>query len=196
MTATQIPTIDQIMVTLDRVAQGLNETRQGIAELRLAQQESERKMEKSREDFDYRMGRLGNRIGDLVESLVAKGIVQVFQELGYSFTQFCPGVKFKKEELNVSGEIDLFLENGDVACLVEVKTKLSVDDVNTHLEKMAKYRVYADNRGDKRRFIGAVGGVVVDDSVRNFSLNRGFYVVQLSGDNVKVIPPEGKPKEW
>jgi hypothetical protein len=61
---------------------------------------------------------------------------------------------------------------------------------------MAKYRVYADNRGDKRRFIGAVGGVVVDDSVRNFSLNRGFYVVQLSGDNVKVIPPEGKPKEW
>jgi hypothetical protein len=109
MTATQIPTYEQMMTMF-------RETREQIAELRLAQ-------EKSREDFNDRIGKLGNRIGDLVEALVAKGVVRVFRELGYAFTQFAPSVKFAKEELNVSGEIDLFLENGDVACLVEVKTK-------------------------------------------------------------------------
>jgi hypothetical protein len=221
MSATQIPTFEELRemfrITGEQfrvTGEQFRETREQmrvtgeqIAELRLAQKESQEKFdqrlkeselvrERSHEYLDKVIGRLGNRIGDLVESLIAKGIVRVFRELGYSFTRFGPSVTFIDENLGVSGEIDLFLENGDVACLVEVKTKLSVDDVKTHIDRMEKYRIYADDRRDKRRFIGAVGGVVVDDSVSQFALNRGFYVVQLSGDNVKVIPPEGKPKEW
>jgi hypothetical protein len=105
-------------------------------------------------------------------------------------------VKFIDEGLGISGEIDLFLENGEVACLMEAKTKLSEEHVEAHADTMAQYRLYADARKDSRKFIAAVGGVVLEDNIRNYALKRGFYVVQLSGDNVVVIPPKGEPRMW
>jgi hypothetical protein len=152
--------------------------------------------ERSRQEMDKRLAKLGDRFGELIESMVEGGIIRIFQELGYDFTKYGRCQKFKKPELNVSGEIDFFLENGHVACLVEVKSNLSEDDVRDHVERMRKYRVYADAVHDHRQFIAAVGGGVVRDNVRLFALRQGMYVIQQTGDYVEVIPPEGKPKMW
>jgi hypothetical protein len=128
--------------------------------------------------------------------MVEGGIVRLFQELGYEFDQCSDRMKFQNKELGISGEVDLFLENGEYALLGEVKTNLSVDDVKDHLDRMENYRKVADFKGDHRRFLAAVGGGVVRDNVREFALNHGLYVIQQSGENVEVIPPEGKPKIW
>jgi hypothetical protein len=207
MSSAPIPTFEELREMFRVTGEQFRETGKKIEELRLAQQETDRQMKETDrqiqatarvvKETNEQIGRLGNRIGDLVEALVAKGIVRVFQELGYAFTRFGPSVKFMiDEKLGVSGEIDLFLENGEVACLMEAKTKLTEEHVEAHAEKMARYRLYADARKDYRKFIAAVGGVVLEENVRNYALKRGFYVVQLSGDNVVVIPPLGKPKEW
>jgi hypothetical protein len=34
------------------------------------------------------------------------------------------------------------------------------------------------------------------EEVRKFALSQGMFVIQQSGENVEVIPPEGKPKVW
>jgi hypothetical protein len=88
------------------------------------------------------------------------------------------------------------LENGDKAMLVEVKTQLTVERINKHIERLEKMRKYADLHGDKRAFLGAVAGVVVTDEAREYALSQGFYLIEPSGENFNITPPNGKPKEW
>jgi hypothetical protein len=44
--------------------------------------------------------------------------------------------------------------------IVEVKTKPYIGDITEHLERMKKIRSYADLHNDKRKFLGAIAGMV------------------------------------
>ena len=88
------------------------------------------------------------------------------------------------------------LENGDKAMLVEVKAKLTEKRINGHIERLEKMRKYANLHGDSRTFLGAVAGVVVTEEVINYALNQGFYLIEPTGENFNITPPNGKPKEW
>ena len=169
----------------ERVEQSRKEYEESRKALELQVQAANKKVEK-----------LGGRISDLIEDMVRGGAVRLFQELGYEFTQCSRSVEFDNKKLNICGEIDLFLENGEYALLIEVKTNLSVDDVKDHVERLREYRLFADTRGDKRRFIAAAGGGVVRSNVRTFALKQGLFVIQQSGENIEVISPEGKPRVW
>ncbi|MDR1250478.1 MAG: hypothetical protein LBK63_14410, partial [Treponema sp.] len=106
--------------------------------------------------------------------------------------------KITDQENRVLAEIDAFLENGDKAMAVESKVKPSVDDVNNHVKRMEKLREYADRHHDTRKYLGAIAGVVVSESVKNYALSKGFYVLEPSGDTFTIIEPKGEyhPHEW
>jgi hypothetical protein len=80
--------------------------------------------------------------------------------------------------------------------LVEVKTKLTLERINKHIERLEKMRLYANLHGDKRAFLGAVAGVVVTDELKDYALDQGFFVIEPVGENFFITPPNGKPKEW
>ncbi|GHT41499.1 hypothetical protein FACS189443_3370 [Planctomycetales bacterium] len=153
--------------------------------------EAEKKLNKQ-------IGFLSNRIGDIIQAMVEGNIVDKFQRMGYEFTQCANNVKFRNKKQEVIGEIDLLLEDGDVALLIEVKTTLEEADVKEHIVRLEKYGRYADAKGDKRRFVAAVAGAVVSQSVRNFAHQNGIYVIVQSGEAVRIIkPPKGfTPQEW
>jgi hypothetical protein len=89
------------------------------------------------------------------------------------------------------------LENGEFALAVEVKTQLNVGHVDEHVERMEKLRRYADDRGDTRKFLGAVAGAIVAENVKAYALKKGFYVIRQSGDTVTIENPPGfEPKAW
>jgi len=158
-----------------------------------------RKTELAMERMCQEIGGLGNSIGRMVEHMIGGRILEKFQVLGYEVDYYTRNHFFSAKKLGVKGEIDLILHDGDVSILIEVKTTLETADVRKHLEKMEKYRVYADARGNEpTRFIGAVAGAVVDDETKNFALENGLYVIVQSGDAVEIVPtPEGfKAKEW
>ena len=144
------------------------------------------------------VGALTSRIGRIIENMVGGDIVTQFQSLGYTVTKSGRNVKFGNERLP-RGEIDLFLENGDVAILIEVKTTLETKDVRNHVERMEKYRSYAEaTNGDKRRFLGAVAGAIVEGDAEKFAHENGLFVIIQSGKAVEIVtPPEGfVAKEW
>jgi hypothetical protein len=172
------------------------ETERLLKEHALEREKSHQKWKERAERLDKDISRLGNRVGDLVVSMLEGGIARLFENFGYVFKNCARGYVFREPELDIYGEIDLFLENGDFALLVEVKTKLSVDDVKEHVERLEKFRKIADVRGDKRRFIAAVGGGLVQENVQKFALRQGMFVIQQSGENVEVIPPIGEAKIW
>jgi predicted nuclease of restriction endonuclease-like RecB superfamily len=152
--------------------------------------------EKSKEDFNRRLGALTNLFGDYTEAMMAPKLCEKFREFGLDFHKASRDIEIKDKVKNFSLEVDFLLENGDKAVLVEVKTKLTVERVNKHIERLEKMRAYANLRGDKRTFLGAVAGVVVTDEARNYALVRGFYLIEPSGENLNITPPNGQPKEW
>jgi hypothetical protein len=55
----------------------------------------------------------------------------------------------------------------------------------------------ADERGDKRKYLGAVAGAVVTRTVTAYALKNGFYVIIPPGETVDIEAPEGfTPRIW
>ena len=144
----------------------------------------------------HQIGKLSNRMGEVVEHMVAPNLREKFRELGYDFPKANLNSNVSDRKNNIFLEIDVTLENGDKAMLVEVKTKLTAEDVKEHIQRLEKMRVYADLHGDKRAFLGSVAGIVVEDNVKEFASGQGLYVIEPSGETFNITPPNGKPKEW
>jgi hypothetical protein len=170
--------LNPAIITFEQLMESFRESREEMKEIRRS------------------IAKLGHRLAELVEAMVEGGILRMFQDLGYEFDVCNLHHRFGSKVLNIYGEVDLLLENGDIALLVEVKTNLTVDDVKEHKERLEKFRLVADAKNDKRQFIAAVGGGVVQENIQEFATKQGMFVVQQSGENVKVIPPKGKPKVW
>jgi len=163
----------------------VKENAEGIKELR-----------KSQKETDRRMGKLSDRMGEVVEYLVAPNLRKKFSELGYDFPKANQNSDVSDDKNNIYLEIDVMLENGDKAMLVEVKTKPTTKDVKEHIKRLEKMRVYADLRGDKRKFLGAVAGAVMSKNLKEFILKQGLFFIEPSGETFNITPPKGKPKEW
>jgi predicted AAA+ superfamily ATPase len=94
-------------------------------------------------------------------------------------------------------EVDVLLENGDIVIAVEVKSKPNDEDVDDHLQRMEILRRHADGKQDKRRYQGAIAGAVMSDEVRRYIEKKGLYVIEQTGDTVRIsIPPGFKAHEW
>jgi hypothetical protein len=156
-------------------------------------QELTRKFEKT----DKQIGELGNRFGELAEHLVTPNIAEKFRALNYAFTRAGPDVVFFGPDGTFLAEVDVWLENGEFAMAVEVKSKLRKEHVDDHLKRMGILRVYLDERGDARKLLGAMAGAIVPPDLKNYVLKKGFYLIEQSGDTVKIDPPEDfTPRVW
>ena len=159
--------------------------------------EQARETDLQMKETDRRISKLGSRIGDLVEELIAPNIVEKFNQLGYVFGKVAPRVRYQDARGEYVAEVDLLLENGDAVLAAEIKTQLTIADVREHLKRMEKLRRYADEHGDKRKLLGAVAGAVASKEVKAFAVRNGFFVLEQSGDTIRISVPEGfKPREW
>jgi hypothetical protein len=170
-----------------------------IDKLIASQAETDRQMRERQAETDRQIGNLGNRIGDIVECMVGGNIVEKFQDYDYNVTEISRNIEFGIRNSDSAGQIDVLLDDGDVAILVEVKTKPTTENVHEHINRLEKYRRWKDSKGEgKKRYIGAIAGTVVDDNVMQFAQKKGMFVIVQLGNNVEIVkPPEGfKPKEW
>ncbi|MDR0376785.1 MAG: hypothetical protein LBH70_03235 [Spirochaetaceae bacterium] len=155
--------------------------------------ETDRKIKET----DRKISKLGSRIGDLVEELIVPNILGKFNQLGYVFGKVAPNVRYGDPLGRIIAEVDILLENGDTVLAVEVKTNLTDNDVRDHAARMKKLRCYADEHQDRRKLLGAVAGAIAAEEVKAFAVKNGFFVLEQSGDTVRICVPEGfKPREW
>jgi len=161
-----------------------------------ALQETDRILKESSAELNEKLGKYINLFGEVTEYTMAPKLREKFTEFGFTFPKAERNVSIRDYTNNIFLEIDVMLENGDYAMLVEIKTKLTVERINDHIDRLEKMRKYADLHGDKRTFLGAVAGVVVTDKERKHALDQGFYLIEPAGQDLSITPPSGKPKEW
>jgi len=160
----------------------------------VARAKAEKASEARYKKFDEALGKFGNTIGLLIEEMVEPNMLKQFAALGFHFSRISRHNKYEDEK-QVILEVDLFLEDGDKVVAVEVKSKTSADDVRKHIRRMDKLRSIASSKGDNRKYLGAIGGMIFNRGVKELALKCGFYVIEPSGDTFNVIAPEG-PREW
>ncbi|MDR2471330.1 MAG: hypothetical protein LBD09_04395 [Treponema sp.] len=168
----------------------IKETARQIKETDLQMQETDRQIK----EYNRRFGDFTNRFGEIVEYMVAPNLRDKFRDLGLVFEE-ANRRRIENRQYNIYLEIDIMLENGDKALLVETKTKPRTEHVNEHIERLEKMRTYADLRGDKRIFLGAVAGVVMTKHIKAYILKKGLYAIEPSGETFAITSPEGL-REW
>jgi chromosome segregation ATPase len=171
----------------------MKETARQIEETAQQMKETDRQMKET----DRRVGMLTNRFGEIVEYMVMPNLVAKFDELGFTFTK-ANRTEITDWKHNIITEVDALLENGDTVMAVEIKIKPNDDEINDHIERMEKLRRHADLHNDKRKYLGAMAGVVFSESAKIYALKKGLYVIEPSGETFAITEPKGiyHPHVW
>jgi hypothetical protein len=196
------PTFKKVWESLQETAERQKETDRQLKETEQIMKENaerfKQEMKESSDRLNKQLGELGNRFGEMVESMVVPNLVQKFHELGFDFEKAYKDTEIKDKTNNIFTEVDITLENSNKVMLVEVKSKPKTEDVTEHIERVEKMRRHCDFHGDKRKYLGAIAGMVFHDNVKTFAMKNGFYVIEPSGETFVITAPEGEysPREW
>jgi hypothetical protein len=160
--------------------------------------EEHKKTERVVKQTSRQIGGLHRRFGELAEHMVAPGIVKRFNELGYHFHSVSPGgQRILDENGKVKTEVDLLLENDEYVVAIEVKTRPVEWDIEHHTRRLEILREHRNKHHDSRIILGAIAGAIFPQEVKKLSLDAGLYVLEQSGDTMKIDVPEGfVPREW
>ncbi|MBF0296113.1 MAG: hypothetical protein HQL96_13060 [Magnetococcales bacterium] len=179
---------DRKMQETDRI---MRETDRQMRETDRQMQETDRKMRET----DRKLDRLGSRLGEFVEGMVAPGCKILFTQWGIPVHKVS-----RRVEADLPGgrhmEIDLFVVNSDAVALVEVKSKLTVEDVREHLARMGEFKEFFPEYADKRA-VGAVAAMVIEEHVRRFAIHQGLFVIEQAGDTLRMAnAADFEPRTW
>jgi hypothetical protein len=194
-------TFEKVWMTIQELSKKAGEREakldRQIKELSKKADRRQAKLDKQIRELSKNIGGLNNSFGKWAEGMVSAKLWKKFGALGYTFTHGESNKMYWEDERPVA-EADLLLENGDYAMPVEIKSVLTREDVDDHLERIGKIRDLLDKRGDRRKLVGAVAGMVVSGEVREYAQKKGLYVLVQSGDSVAVAEaPEGfHAREW
>ena len=159
-------------------------------------------MEKMRDDSDTKLdkwiGFFGNSIGNIVELVLIPGIKKKMNDLGHNFNALSPRKQYYSKDGKTYAEVDLLLENGEEVMVVEVKTQLSVKEVERQIKRLELLRKNEAGNLKGKTIYSAVAGLQIDESAREMALGLGMYVVEMVEDtkSVNVIKPSGKLGTW
>jgi len=160
--------------------------------MKIMSQETDRRFQET----SKKISDLGSRLGDFVEGLIKPSVVKLFQERGIIVHKISGDIEADNQELGLATQIDLLVVNRDTCIVIEVKSRLSIDDINDHLERMKKFKPLFPEYEDKQVF-GAVASMVIADDVAKYAYRKGFFVIGQRGEYAVILNDEKfKPMAW
>ena len=184
-------------VTFDDVWKMFQETDKKFQEMKLEAEKDRQETNMVLRNLSKQLGSLGSKWSEFVENMVAPACKIMFAERGIPVHQIHPRVKAKLDG-GRNMEVDVLVVNHDVLVLVvvEVKSTLTVSDVQDHIEHLKQFKDFFPQY-KQYRVMGAVAGMRVDENVENFAQKEGLFVIAQSGDTVTLKNNHDfKPRSW
>lgn len=187
------PTLEEIWRLFRETDRKFQETDRKMQETDRQMKETDRKLKENADQLKQterllrkQIGDLTRRLGEFVEEMVKPAAVRLFRERGIDVHRTIRHLEATDEQLKLGMEIDLFVTNQEACVLIEVKSNLSIDDVNEHLERMEKFKLLFPEYAQKKTY-GAVAGMVISDNVARYAYKKGFFVIGQTGDSVAIL---------
>lgn len=186
------PTFDDVWRMFQEMGQQMKETDRKFQETDRQMKETDRKLQ----ELSRQLGSHGNRLGEFVQEMVRPAVVRLFKSRDLPVHQVMPNIVAYDDNGRFIMEIDLLVINATTAIAVECKSKLTVEDVTEHLERLEGFKDCFPQYRDYT-LLGAVAGIVLPDDVGRHAYRRGLYVLAQSGDGVELgNDVQFEPKEW
>ncbi len=192
MSTTQ-PTYDDIMRLLQEVSlrsletdRQFKETDRQLKEIVEQSKQTDRQFKETDrkiKEVTKSIGKLGNRLGDFIEDAVRPAAVRLFQERGIVVHEVYQNVTMERDGEGL--EIDLLVVNDNEAVGVECKSNLKVDDVNEHLERLAKLKRLSPKYRNFK-LMGALAAMVIPDNVARYAIAKGLFVIGQNGVHLEI----------
>lgn len=122
--------------------------------------------------------------GRLLEALVKPAALKLFQQRGLAVHRI-----HERSEARLNGdtkEIDLILTNDTELVAIEVKTTLTVADINEFLQDLADFTTYFPVYRNFRIY-GAVAAINIAENADRYAYKQGLFVLTLTGDDLVEI---------
>ncbi len=187
--------------TYDDILRLFQETDRKFKEI--AEQSNERSKEIDRQfketdrkikEVSVSIGRLGNRLGDFIEDAVRPAAVRLFRERGIEVHDVFQNLTVQRGDESL--EIDLMVVNDIESVGVECKSNLKIDNVNEHLERLAKLKRISPKYANVK-LMGAVAAMVIPENVARYAIGKGLFVIGQSGDHLEIRNDRAfKPAVW
>ena len=137
---------------------------------------------------------LTSRWGRFVENIVAPGVLRLFQERGIAVQEVHQRMKSRRGSENL--EIDIFAVDDEMAVAVEVKSRLTQDDVRHFLKNLERFKTAFPHYGNYRIY-GAMAAIEIDESVDTYGENQGLFIIKQAGDSVCISnKADFAPRTW
>jgi len=137
---------------------------------------------------------LSSRWGAFVENLVAPAALRLFQGQGFAVQEVYQRVKSERGSQNL--EIDILVVDDTVAVAIEVKSRLTQRNLRQFLKNLDRFKTAFPHYADYQLY-GAVAAIEMDGDVDRYAINQGLFLIQQSGESVKISNTEGfTPRTW
>ena len=184
-----------ILKWTDRIlSQRFRETDERIKETDKILYERFKETDKKFKQTQKLIGNLTNSWGEFVEGIVRPSVIKIFNERDINIERIA-----NRETSHKGGEtmeIDIIGHNGDYVVAIEVKTKLLSYDVIDFSKRLKRFRYFFPEYA-KKKLVGAVAGITVDNSVEKLAEKKKLFIIKQKGETVEIInDPAFKPKLW
>lgn len=165
---------------------------------RLFQETNREVQETSRvvRELSKSFGSWNNRLGEFVEEMVRPAVLRLFRARGLDVHYVMRDLVVIDDTGQEDMEIDLMVTNAIHAIAVECKSRLTIEDVQEHLSRLARFKRCYPRFADYR-LMGAVAAMVLPDEVARYAYRQGLFVLAQSGEAILIRnDARFNPKEW
>ena len=199
--STAQPTYDDILRLFQETDRKFQETDRKFQETDRKFQETDRKIQATiqenrrvNQQVSKQLSELGGAWGRFVEDLVAPACERLFLERGIPVDQVSQRVKRRRQGDTL--EIDVLVVNQGHVLAVEVKSSLSVADVNDFIADLERFSTFFPEYANMQLY-GAVAGIGIEAGADRYAYRQGLFVMAQSGDSVTLLNDDQfQPRAW
>ncbi|NUM34517.1 MAG: DUF3782 domain-containing protein [Candidatus Brocadiae bacterium] len=173
-------------------------TQKTDAQIERLTQKTDAQIEKTSKTVDRvtrELESIKDKWGRFVEYILAPGIGRVFKERNIPIERVYQRAQSHSVE-HGDMEIDILGINHEYVIAVEVKSTLSIDDVNEFLEELKKFKLFFPEYKD-RKVIGAVAGIEITGKADRYAYKKGLFVLGQAGEDLVIKnDKQFKPVVW
>ena len=148
--------------------------------------------------LEKNLGGLGNSMGELIETLIASRLWEKFAGYPYNLQRAYRRIPIYNTENRIITDIDILLADSEWVMAVEVKREPDKDDIDHHIKRMGRIVKYPPAEVKGKKLLGAIAGGAVDPDIHDYAHQIGFFILELKGESVALVPPPPSfsPRTW
>lgn len=180
--------VDRLEIALEQLTSQVSETSRSVNQLSVEMRAFKDEMRAFKDGMNKRWGDLANRLGTLVEDIVAPAFPDVIKRhFGSEIEDMM--VRRKRRKGALREEFDLIAAVKEDVFVVDVKSQYKSEYVDTFSQKLDRFKGLFPEYGGKG-IVGVIASLYLDESVIRYATARGYYAMGMKGDYMDFLNVE------